>query len=106
MTLKDLNIQKWQDCLTKFLEIHKDEKGSPAIRIENTPFTSARYEGGMTYDGHMYTYFEPVIPGNTDAEGLPAVAWLMVRDDFLKFAKKEIKDFNSKHDNSNNNTNQ
>lgn len=89
--LKKLDLHGWQSLLDKFLA-EKNPKGSPAIRIENTQFTPARYYGGMTYNGSKYTYFEPVIPDEpNNPDGTPKVAWLMVRDDFLKFAKKEAK---------------
>lgn len=91
MYVEQLNLQHWQDLLTKFLAAKKPE-GLPAIRCENTPFTTARYNGGMNYNGNHYTYFEPVIPGEKpNPDGTPYVAWLMVRDDFLQFAKKEAK---------------
>ena len=92
MKVKDFNIQQWQDCLTKFLATCTKKDPPPAIRIENTQFTTARYYGGMTMNGEKYTYFEPVILGEpNNPDGSPYVAWLMVRDDFLKFATKEAK---------------
>lgn len=92
MKVENFNLQDWHDCLTKFLATCKEKDPPPAIRIENTRFTTARYYGGMTYNGKKYTYFEPVIPGEpNNPDGTPYVAWLMVRDDFLKFAKKEAK---------------
>ena len=92
MKVKDFNIIQWQDCLTKFLVTHKEVGGYPAIRIENTAFTSARYAGGMTFNGAKYTYFEPRVPDKPDnPDGSPYVAWLMVREDLLRFAMKEAK---------------
>lgn len=98
MKVKDFNLQHWQDCLTKFLAEHKDETGQPAIRIENTQLTIARYYGGIKYNGRSYTYFEPKISGHEpNPDGSPYVAWLMVRDDFLRFATKEAKKMGSTH---------
>ena len=98
MKVKDFNIQHWQDCLRKFLESNKDTLPPPAIRIENTQFTTSRHYGCMTYNGKKYTYFEPVIPGEKpNPDGTPYVAWLMVRDDFLRFATKEAKKMGSTH---------
>lgn len=92
MKVKDFNIQQWQDCLTMFLATCRKIVPPPAIRIENTQFTTARYCGGMTMNGEKYTYFEPIIPGEKpNPDGSPYVAWLMVRDDFLRFATKEAK---------------
>lgn len=91
MKVEQLNIQHWQDLLTRFLA-EKHPAGYPAIRCENTQFTTARHFGGMTYNGERYTYFEPVVPGEKpNPDGTPYVAWLMVRDDFLRFATKEAK---------------
>lgn len=92
MKVKDFNLQQWQECLTKFLATCKEKDPPPAIRIENTQFTTARHYGGMTCNGKKYTYFEPVISGEKpNPDGSPQVAWLMVRDDFLRFATKEAK---------------
>ena len=92
MKVKDFNLQHWQDCLKKFLASRPDESGYPAIRCENTQLTVARYYGGITYNGKRYTYFEPIVPGHDpNPDGTPYVAWLLVRDDFLRFATEEAK---------------
>ena len=76
MKVKDFNLLHWQDW----------------------QFTTARHYGGMTYNGEKYTYFEPVIPGEpNNPDGSPYVAWLMVRSDFLKFARQEAKKMGSTH---------
>ena len=87
-TPADLDINEWQDMLDRF----PSNKPYAAFRIENTPFTTARYAGGMTFGGDSYTYFEPpdpAMPANPD--GTQFVAWLMVRDDFLRWVAKELK---------------
>lgn len=91
-TPADLDINEWCDFLWRFKERRPFAEISPVIiRIENTPFTSARYAGGMIYNGAMYTYFEPRFPGHEpNPDGSPYVAWLMVRDDFLRFVKAEL----------------
>ena len=79
-----------------FLATCKKKSPPPAIRIENTQFTTARYYGGMTMNGEKYIYFEPVLPGEKpNPDGTPYVAWLMVREDFLRFAMKEAKKMES-----------
>ena len=104
MKVKDFNLLHWQDCLTKFLATCKEKDPPPAIRIENTQFTTARYYGGMTYNGKKYTYFEPVIPGEKpNPDGTQYVAWLMVRSDFLKFVRQEAKNMDSIKENKDNN---
>lgn len=87
----ELNIEDWQTWLEKFKEANPYARPRAAIRIENTMFSTARHFGGMTYDGAHYTYFEPVDgskPKNPD--GTPYVAWLMVREDFLRWVAKEL----------------
>ena len=104
MKVKDFNLQHWQDCLTMFLATCRKISPPPAIRIENTQFTTARHYGGMTYNGEKYTYFEPVIPGEpNNPDGSPYVAWLMVRSDFLRFARQEAKNMDSIKENKDNN---
>ena len=92
MKPQDLKITDWQNWLDKFKAANLDEKPYAAIRIENTIFSTARYFGGMTFNGEQYTYFEPVDesrPRNPD--GTPYVAWLMVRMDFLRWVTRELK---------------
>lgn len=98
MKVKDFNLLHWQDCLTKFLATCKEKDPPPAIRCENTQFTTARHYGGMTCNGKKYTYFEPVVPdAPNNPDGSPYVAWLMVREDFLRFATKEAKKMGTTH---------
>ena len=99
MKVKDFNIQQWQECLTKFLATCMKISPPPAIRCENTQFTTARYYGGMMMNGEHYTYFEPLVPDMPcNPDGTPYVAWLMVRDDFLRFAKKEARKIETSFD--------
>ena len=89
---KDLTLADWQNWLHKFRAANPNAKPGAAMRIENTPLTTARYFGGMTFNGEQYTYFEPVDerqPKNPD--GTPYVAWLMVRMDFLRWLAAELK---------------
>ena len=92
MKPQELNIEDWQAWLVKFKAAHPNAKPGAAMRIENTLLTTARYFGGMTYNGEKYTYFEPVDerqPRNPD--GTPYVAWLMVRMDFLRWVTAQLK---------------
>lgn len=89
-TPADLDINEWQDYIERF-HARWPYTVRIAMRIERSPFTSARYAGGMTYNDAHYTYFEPRIPGHDpNPDGTPYVAWLMVRDDFLRFVRKEL----------------
>jgi len=91
MKPSDLDIAQWNALLERYKETPNYRAGA-AMRIENTMFTSARWAGGMTYNGETYKYFEPVdptMPANDD--GTPYVAWLMVRWDFLRWVEKELK---------------
>ena len=80
----ELNIEDWHTWLEKFKAANPTARPLAAIRIENTMFSTARHFGGMTFDGAHYTYFEPV-----DGQ---RVAWLMVREDFLRWATKKLKE--------------
>ena len=99
MKPQELDINQWHELLTEFNSGIRKKFATPAaMRIENTPFTSARYAGGMTYNGERYTCFEPrdhSQPANPD--GTPYVAWLMVRMDFLRWVKKELKKREAAH---------
>lgn len=89
--VEELNLDQWADLLERYKKTPGYRPGA-AMRIENTPFTTARHFGGMRFNGETYTYFEPVIPGHEpNADGSPYVAWLMVREDFLKWVTAEVK---------------
>lgn len=92
MKIKELDIDGWQKLVNQYRAAHPNAKPGAAIRIENTILSTARYYGGMTYNGDQYTYFEPIDPRQPkNADGTPYVAWLMVRMDFLQWATKELK---------------
>lgn len=95
-TPKDLNLAEWQEFLTETNRLDNPpsfmKDGKPlAMRIENTPLTTARHFGGCTYNGSHYVYFEPVVPGKLNDEGKPYIAWLLVRDEFLKYVAERLK---------------
>ena len=92
MKVTDLTIIDWQNWLNRYYLRNPVNCSGAAIRIENTPFTSARYAGGMTYNGGKYTYFEPTDPRRPKTpDGTPYVAWLMVRMDFLLWVTAELR---------------
>lgn len=91
MKVNQLNINDWQRLLNAYTGPN-DRFNPAAMRIENTMFSTARYYGGMTFNGHKYTYFEPHdLNQPAHPDGTPYVAWLMVREDFLKWATKELR---------------
>lgn len=93
MKPNELDINQWQELLTEYNSGIRKKFVTPAVmRIEDTPFTSARYAGGMTYSGERYIYFEPRDPSQpANPDGTPCVAWLMVRMDFMLWVAKELK---------------
>lgn len=83
-----MTLNEWNAALEEYKATPGYRPGA-AMRIENTQFTTARYYGGMRLNGELYTYFEPEVDGHAPNEdGTPYVAWLMVRDDFLRWVKK------------------
>ena len=91
MKVEELDLNQWADLLEEYKKTPNFRPGA-VMRIENTPFTTARYFGGMRLEGDTYTYFEPVVDGHApNDDGSPYVAWLMVREDFLKWVMKELK---------------
>lgn len=88
--VEELNLDEWAELLDEYKKRPGYRSGA-AMRIENTSFTTARYYGGMTYNGARYVYFEPKVPGEKPKkDGSPHVAWLMVREDFLKWANSRM----------------
>ena len=83
-----MTLDAWEKALEEYKQTPGYRPGA-AMRIENTQFTTARHFGGMTFNGERYTYFEPEVDGHEPNEdGSPYVAWLMVREDFLRWVKK------------------
>lgn len=94
MKVKDLTIQDWQKLICNYKASGEGKKTNApcAIRIENTILSTARYYGGMTYNGEQYTYFEPRDPTQlNNPDGTPYVAWLMVRMDFMRWVTNYLK---------------
>ena len=92
---ESLDLKEWQDFLDEFKKdpSRKYAFATPiAMRIENTQLSLARYSGGCVYNKVHYKYFEPKIPDHAPNEdGSPYVAWLIVREDFLKWVKKQLR---------------
>ena len=93
MKVTDLDINGWQRLVDQFRASSANKKiGAPvAIRCENTQLSIARHYGGGIYNGERYTFFAPLVPGEKCDDGSPYHAWLVVRDDFLRWAAKELK---------------
>jgi len=94
MKVTDLTIQDWQRLLEKFKAAKSNTQAAmnipAAMRIENTIFTTARYCGGMTMHGQMYTYFEPKDPTqpNSEARSRAEIARLQTRSGCIRGALK------------------
>lgn len=85
MKVTDLSIEDWQAWLDKFRKAKPNAKPGAAMRIENTPMSIARHYGGLTMNGDKFTYFQPV------SAKPPFVAWLIVREDCLRWIDGELR---------------
>lgn len=93
MKVEQLDITQWQSLLARFSLEKKDHRVKPAaLRIENTQLTIARHYGGINLNNHHYRYFEPLIPNERNEDNTPKVAWLLVSEEFLSYAKRAAKD--------------
>lgn len=95
MKVQELTIHQWQRFAEMYTPSGENKRTDMpvALRVENTIFTPARYFGGMKYNGATFTYFEPQDPKQpANADGSPYVAWLMVRDDFLRYVAKSLEE--------------
>lgn len=93
---QDLNIHDWQAFMDEAKRLQTPpafvKDGKPlAMRIENTQLTIARHYGGMRVNGITYIYFEPEVPGEVNDLGKPYVAWLLVRNEFLRWVSTKLK---------------
>lgn len=95
MTIYDLDIVSWDTWIGRYRMAHPRHIATVdaplAMRIENTPFTSARCAGGMTLKDRSYTYFEPKLLDIFGEDGSVSVAWLMVRDDVVRWIQRTIR---------------
>lgn len=98
MKVQDLDLEDWQTLVNKYKvsSQNKDASHPIAMRCENTQLSIARFSGGATYNGCGYTFFAPPVPGEKNEDGSQFYAWLLVRDDFLRWAVKEAKKMETK----------
>ena len=94
----EMTLAEWQEAVNAYMKATDRDLPptprivpAPAIRIEDTQFSIARHYGGMTFQGYAYTYFEPPTGGRNE-DGSPEVAWLCVRDDFLRWLDEKRKE--------------
>lgn len=92
--MTDIDLYDWQQLIYRFKASNADKNpGVPcAMRCENSQLSIARHYGGITYNGERYTFFAPPIPGEKNDDGTQKRAWLVVRDDFLRWAVRELKE--------------
>lgn len=98
MKITDLDINGWQRLLNQFNASGENEMPNKpaAMRCENTQLSVARFTGGCTVYGERYMFFAPPIPGDRNHDGTQKYAWLLVRDDFVRWAAKELKEGGAK----------
>lgn len=89
MKVKDLTLAQWQAKLDAFRAANPTAKQGAAFRIDGTQFSTARFYGGMTFNGEKYTTFElKDTPGQFTCE----FATIAVRADALRWIVKKLKD--------------
>ena len=93
MKITDIDINEWQRLLDQFKAsgANKTPDKPVAMRCENTQLSLARFAGGCTAYGEHYTFFAPPIPGEKNPDGSQKCAWLVVREDFMRWAARELK---------------
>ena len=98
MKITDIDINEWQRLLNQFKASGADTMPNKpaAMRCENTQLSIARFSGGCTAYGERYMFFAPPIPGERNEDGTQKCAWLVVREDFMRWAAKELKRGDSK----------
>lgn len=94
MKVTDLNIYEWQRLVNQFKASGANTIPSQpaAMRCENTPLSIARFYGGCTAYGERYMFFAPPISGERNPDGSQKCAWLVVREDFMRWAAKKLRE--------------
>lgn len=88
MKVKDLKLAQWQKQLDAFRAANPSAPSAAGFRIDGTQFSTARFYGGMTYNGANYTTFElKDAPGQLTCE----FATIAVREDALRWIVKRLK---------------
>ena len=89
MKVTDLTLAQWQKRIDEFRSENPSTPVGAAFRIDGTQFSTARFYGGMTYNGAMYTVFEcKDTPGALTCK----YATIAVRKDMLKWLNKKLKE--------------
>ena len=98
MKVTDIDINEWQRLVNQFKAsgANKTPNKPAAMRCENTPLSIARFSGGCTVYGERYMFFAPPIPGEKNPDGTQKCAWLVVREDFMRWAARELKEGGAK----------
>lgn len=89
MKVTDLTLAQWQKRIDQFRAENPTVPMGAAFRIDGTQFSTARFYGGMTYNGAKYTVFEcKDTPGALTCK----YATIAVRMDMLKWLNKKLKE--------------
>lgn len=89
MKAKDLTLAQWQVKIDEFRAANPSAPSAAGFRIDGTQFSTARFYGGMTYNGAKYTTFELK---DTPGEFTCQFATIAVREDALRWIVKRLKD--------------
>lgn len=89
MKVEDMTLVQWQEQLDAFRAANPSAPSAAGFRIDGTMLSTARFYGGMTYNGAKYTTFElKDTPGQLTCE----YATIAVREDALRWIVKSLKD--------------
>jgi len=87
MKIKDMTLEQWQEKMNEYNRQNVGESGPCAMRCDGTQFSVGAMYGGFTFNGATYTCFYFQKEGN---------AVIGVREDFLRWLKKDLKKVVSK----------
>jgi len=87
MKITDMTLEQWQEKVNEYKQYHFRGSGPCAMRCDGTQLLVGAMYGGFIYNCEYYKCFYFPNEGN---------AVIGVRDDFLKWLKKELKKDNRK----------
>ena len=88
MKVNEQTLAQWQKRIDEFRAENPSAPSSAAFRIDGTMFSTARFFGGMTFNGANYIVFECK---DTPGELTCKYATIAVRMDMLRWLTKKLK---------------